>query len=195
MKHIIKCFQDGKFVKVKDRNFLIYSLVDHEPATSYELVEDVVDEFSKLTDFSKADIILGEEDRGGFLAALMAYEHHKPFTLAKWNPNGVEGQISVDFRNAYTEGAMYIAGVEKGQKVIIVEDMVDSGGTIVALIDLVRKAGMEIVDVIAVAEKYEYKGIQRIFNETGIQVKHLLTFTSTGEKPEIVWTTDGSEVN
>lgn len=187
MQHIIDCFKNGKLIKVKDRNFLIYSLADHEPATSFELVNDTVEELSKLADFSEADIILGEEDRGGFLAALMAYKHKKPFTLVKWNPSGYEGQHTVEFRNAYTEGKMYLSGVAAGQKVIIVEDMVDSGGTLIALIELCRKAGLEIIGVMAVAEKAEFKGIERIETETGVKVKHLVTFSSSGEKPEVVW--------
>lgn len=194
MKEVIDAFHNRPLVKVKDRNFLVNPLTDHHPTTPYDLVEDTLTELTKLTDFSKATKIIGEEDRGGFLAALMAYKHKLPFGLVKWNPLELSGTVSIEFRNAYTEGKMYLYGAEKGDKVILVEDMVDSGGSIIAMIELLRKAEIELVDVIAVAEKFEYKGIERIKNETGIEVKHLLKFNSQGTQSKVVWVHDQGSI-
>ena len=185
MKELIDAF-DSKPVKwVKDRNYIVSPLFDHEPETTYALMKSAVDELSKLTDFSKADKILGEEDRGGFLAALLAYEHNKSLAMVKWFPIDLKIQVSIDFRNAYTEGKMYLYGVQKGDKVILVEDIVDSGGTIIAMINLLKTVGAEIIDVIVVAEKEEYSGVERIKKETGIDVKYLLKFSTTGDLSKV----------
>ena len=101
MKHIIANYDDQPLVFVKDRKYLINPLTDHHPTTSYELIEDVITEMSKLTDFSKATKILGEEERGGFLAPLLAHEHKLPFGIVKWNPTGLGGQYEIDFRMSY----------------------------------------------------------------------------------------------
>jgi adenine/guanine phosphoribosyltransferase-like PRPP-binding protein len=195
MKEVIANFHNHKLVPVKDRNFLINPLIDHVPTTPYELVEDAINELCKLTDFSKANKIAGEEDRGGFITALVAYRQKLPFGLLKWNPVGLDGQISVDFRNAYAEGKMYLNGVQKGDNVIIVEDLVDSGGTIIAMIELFKKAEVNIVDIIALAEKAEYKGVERIKKETGYEVKHLVKFTSTGTLSKVIWINGQGEVS
>jgi adenine phosphoribosyltransferase len=187
MKHLIDAFHNRPLIKVKDRNFIVNPLTDHVPTTPYELLEDTVQELAKVTDYSKATKILGEEERGGFITVLMAYHLKMPFGMVKWNPIGLEGQISIDFRNAYTEGKLYLNGIQKGDKVTIVEDMVDSGGTIISMIQLIQKAGIEIVDVVAIAEKAEFEGIERIKNETGFDVKHLIKFTSSEETSKVTW--------
>jgi adenine/guanine phosphoribosyltransferase-like PRPP-binding protein len=190
MQQVIDAFNNRPLVHVKDRNFLINPLTDHMPTTSFELVDDTIKSLAQLTDYSKASKLIGEEDRGGFLVALMAYHLHLPFGMVKWNPNGFEGQISVEFRNAYTGGTMFLNGCEKGDKVILVEDMVDSGGSIVAMIELCKKAGVEIVDIVVIAEKEEYKGIERIKRETGRDVKLLLKFSSKGKTSKVTWIND-----
>lgn len=187
MKNIIEAFDNQPLVVVKGRNFIINPLTDHMPTTTYELLDDTVQSMAQLTDYSKATKLIGEEDRGGFLVALMAYHLKMPFGMVKWNPSGFEGQIAVDFRNAYTEGKMYLSGCQKGDKVILVEDMVDSGGSIIAMVELLQKAGVELIDIVVVAEKEEFHGIERIKKETGHDVKTLLKFNSEGQRSKVVW--------
>jgi adenine/guanine phosphoribosyltransferase-like PRPP-binding protein len=188
MQQIIKAFHHQPLVFLKDRKYIVNPLCDHCPATTYELVDDVVKELSKLIDFGKATKIIGEEDRGGFVAALIAYYHKLPFGLVKWNAAGLDGQIYVPFRNAYAEGKMYLNGAEQGDKVIVVEDIIDSGGTIIAMINLLKKAKIKIIDIVAIAEKVEYKGVERIRQETGFYVKHLIKVASNGgDLSKVVW--------
>ena len=190
MKKVIDAFDNRPLVFVKDRNFLINPLTDHMPTTSFELLDDTINSLSQLTDFSKANKLIGEEDRGGFLVALMAYHLKMSFGMVKWNPTGFDGQISVDFRNAYTGGTMYLNGCEKGDKVILVEDMVDSGGSIIAMIQLFEKAGVELIDIVVIAEKEDYNGVERIKKETGRDVKLLLKFSSAGKTSKVTWVND-----
>ena len=182
MKETIKAFHNQPVKWVKDRKYIITPLLDHEPETEYKLMADVVKELSRLTDFSKADKVVGEEDRGGYIAALLAYANKKSLGMVKWFPIDLENRVSVKFRSAYAEGQMYLYGVRKGDRVILVEDMIDSGGTIVAMIKLLRKVGVKIIDVIVIGEKEEFKGLARIRKETGIKVKYLLKFCCLGER-------------
>jgi len=187
MKHIIDAFDNRPLVLVKDRKYMITPLTDHHPTTSFELLDDTVKELSKLTDFTKATKILGEEERGGFIASLLAYANKKPFGMVKWNPNGLGGQLAIDFRMSYAEGRLYLNGIDPGDKVIIVEDMIDSGGTMVAMIELLKKANIELLDIVVVAEKEDFHGVERIKQETGVEVKHLLKFNTTGERSKVTW--------
>jgi adenine phosphoribosyltransferase len=187
MQEIIKAFHNCPLVPVKDRNFIVTPLIDQEPATSPELLKDVVKELSTLTDISKATKVFGEEDRGGFIAALMAYEYNLPLAMVKWNPSGLEGQISISFRNAYHTGKMYANGLEEDDKVLLVEDFVDTGGTLIGMIKLLQQKEIELTDVIVIAEKDGYDGIKRVKDETGVDVKKLLKVSSKGKASRVTW--------
>lgn len=190
MKELIDAFNNRPLVLVKDRNFLINSLTDHTPTTSYELLDDTIKSLAQLTDYSKATKLMGEEDRGGFLVALMAYHLKMPFGMVKWNPTGFAGQHSIKFRNAYTDGTLFLNGIQKGDKVILVEDMIDSGGTIVAMINMLKEAEIKLVDLVVIAEKEEFKGAERIKAETGVEAKLLLRFSSSGKVSKVTWIND-----
>lgn len=186
MEEIIKAFDNQPLTLINNRKYIVNPLLDHMPETKYELLEDVVLELSKLTSFDDAQKIVGEEDRGGYIAALMAYEHKKSLAMVKWNPSGLQSEHPVDFRNAYTSGKMYLHGIKKGDRVILVEDLIDSGGTIIAMIKLLQDAGAVIVDIITVAEKIDYDGRERIKNETGFDVKSLLKVQCLDEKSKVI---------
>ena len=106
--------------------------------------------------------------------------------MARWYPTGLQGQVSVDFEMEYASGKLFLNGVAENDRVIIVDDMVSTGGTMIALIQAVEQAGAEIVDIVCVAEKIEYRGVQRIAEETGHQVKTLVKISVAGERSKVV---------
>lgn len=186
--YIEETFNNQKIVIVSNKRYCINSLTDHTPITKSELLEQISQEMSEQVDFGKADVLIGEEDRGGYLCALMAYTQKKPFTLTKWNPTGLEGEISIGFRNAYTNGKLFLNGIKDfdSKKAIIVEDIIDTGGTVIAMIELLRNNGIEVIDVVAVAEKTDYGGAERIEKETGIKPKVLVQFSSGKERSKVI---------
>ncbi|MFA7308233.1 MAG: phosphoribosyltransferase family protein [Hyphomicrobium sp.] len=186
MKELIKAFHNQPLRRINGREYILNPLLDHYPETSYALMEDTILELSRITDLSKIDKIVGEEDRGGYIAALMAFRHKKSLAMVKWNPCGLDGHIGVDFRNAYTSGKMYLNGAKKGDKVLIVEDLIDSGGTIIAMISLLKYAGVEICDIITVVDKVDYGGRERILKETGFSVKNILGVACRGGRSKVI---------
>lgn len=195
--YIYEAFHNQEVVMVSDKRYCVNPLLDHIPATEPELLHQVCTEMSETIDFSKADILIGEEDRGGYLCALMSHIEQKPFTLAKWNPVGLEGEVSIGFRNAYTNGTLFLNGIKefKGKNAILVEDLIDTGGTISAMIKLCKDNDINIIDVVAVAEKTNYEGLKRIENETGIKPKVLVQFYSDEKKSKVLKRFIPSETN
>jgi adenine phosphoribosyltransferase len=186
MKELINCFNNRPIVKLKRTNYVINPLLDHEPETRFQLVDDVIKELSKLINFSKVNKIVCEEDRGGYIGSILAYKHKKSLAMVKWNPLGLEGQNGINFRNAYAEGKMYLYGVKKGDKVVLVEDLVDSGNTIISMIELLREKNIDIIDVVCIAEKVDLGGAKKIEESTGIKIKSILKFTAKGERSKIL---------
>lgn len=186
MKELIKCFDNKPIVKLERTNYVVNPLLDHEPETTFKLVDDAVRELSKLINFSKINKIVCEEDRGGFIGAILAHKNKKSLAMVKWNPPKLNGQHGINFRNAYAEGKMYLYGIKKGDKVVLVEDLIDSGNTIIKMIELLREKDINIVDVVCIAEKIDYAGAKRIKEATGLKIKSILKFSAKGKKSKIL---------
>lgn len=177
MDFIFEAFENKPVVQLNSCEYLVNTLTDHVPSTSPEFVRQVTQELIALTDFSRCDKIVGEEDRGGYMTAITAYLVNKSFSLVKWHPLGLKGEASFDFRSAYAEGSMYLNGIRAGDRVIVVEDFIDTGGTMIALVGLLRKMGAEVLDILAVVEKLDHRARERIVSETGLTPKVLATIT------------------
>ena len=188
-KSLVQASFDNKpLLPVGDFKFLVNPLTEQIPATTAELLQATTKWLVEVGNFQAATKIAGEEDKGAILVASTALETGLPFGMARWYPSGLEGQIGVDFKMEYASGQLFLNGIEQGDQVIIVDDMISTGGTMLALIEAVEKADATIVDIICVAEKIEYRGVKRIREETGYPVKTLLQILVSGERSKVIKT-------
>lgn len=188
-KSLVQASFDNKpLLPVGDFKFLINPLTEQIPATTAELLQATTKWLVEVGNFQAATKIAGEEDKGAILVASTALETGLPFGMARWYPSGLEGQVGVDFKMEYASGQLFLNGIEQGDQVIIVDDMISTGGTMLALIEAVEKADATIVDIICVAEKIEYRGVKRIREETGYPVKTLLQISVSGERSKVIKT-------
>ncbi len=179
-------FENCPLVPINGRKFVLNPLTEQIPATSPELLGDAANWIAEATDYTGVDKIIGEEDKGGILVAATALKVGLPFGLARWQPSGLEGQVKVDFECEYTNGTLYLNGAEPTDRVVIVDDIISTGGTMISLIRALQQTGCEIADVICVAEKIEYNGARRVFEETGVKVKCLMQISMSGETSSVI---------
>ncbi len=184
-KGLIDIFDQQPTVCVNWEDYVINPLTDHQPFTTYEMLETVIEWFLKVSDISNTTKILWEEDRWGFIASLISYKTKIPFWLVKWNPCWYDWDIHVDFRNMYTSWKMYLNWIQKWDKVIIIEDMVDSWGTIISMIKLLEKYEVEIIDIFSISIKEWLNWYERIYKETGYKVNWLCKFKVEDWKSKI----------
>lgn len=179
-------FHNQPLVTVGNYQFILNSLTEQVPATSAELLREAAMRVLRVANLEGVNKIVGEEDRGAILVAAVSLQSGLPFGLARWNPSGVPGQIAVEFAMEYTRGTLYLNGVECGDQVLIVDDLISTGGTLLALIRAIRSAGAHIRDVVCVAEKIEYGGVARVKAETGVAVKTLVRVSAAGARSRVV---------
>jgi len=92
----------------------------------------------------------------------------------------VPGEVAVGLANEYIEEGstqVYLNGVRPGDRVLIVDDLISTGGTLCALIEAVRLAGGEILEIFTVGEKTENDGRRYLREQSGLSVKTLIAST------------------
>ena len=183
---VIQNFDDQPLIQIKGHKFLVNSLTEQIPATSAELLGATTAWLLEVGEFERANKIAGEEDKGAILVASTSLATGLPFAMARWYPTGLAGEVTVDFEMEYASGKLFLNGIESHDRVIIVDDMISTGGTMLAMIHAVQLAEAEIVDIVCVAEKIEYGGVKRILNETGYAVKTLVKVSVSGERSKVI---------
>ena len=157
IKDYIRTIPDFPIKGIQFRD--ITTLVDN--ADGFKLAVDTMCDMVKDLDF---DIIAGAESRGFIFAAPMAYNMHKPFVLIRKKGKLPFKTISQSYDLEYgsTEIEMHTDSFKPGAKVLIVDDLIATGGTTKAMIKLVEKLGGIVAGVCVLVELVDLKGRERI---------------------------------
>ena len=134
-----------------------------------------IDSMIKLLDGVDFDVVAGTESRGFIFGVPIAYEMHKPFVPVRKKGKLPCETISQSYDLEYGQATieMHKDSIKPGQKVVLVDDLIATGGTIEAAIKLVEQLGGEVVKVIFLMELAGLKGIERL---KGYDVASVITY-------------------
>ena len=158
-----------------------FRLTDFSPPMNASLVEDMADLIIYRGNWEKINLIVSEADRGGGpLAHSIALKTGIDYTLANWYPVGAPGGQFVGTSVGFSgQGNISIYGIEPGQNVVLVDDLLSSGGTSEALIKAILEAGANIKDAYFVGEKVNIKGRERLIKQfPDLNITTLVRFIS-----------------
>ena len=126
-----------------------------------QLAIDGLDGLVKGTDY---DVVVGPESRGFIFGVPVAYKNHKSFVpvrkKGKLPCETISQEYSLEYGTATIE--MHKDAIKPGQKVVIVDDLIATGGTIEAIIKLVEALGGEVVKIVFLIELQGLKGREKL---------------------------------
>lgn len=125
-----------------------------------------VDTMQKMVEDLDFDVVVGAESRGFIFGTPIAYNLHKPLILIRKKGKLPCETIEVEYDLEYGKGVMEIHkdAIAKGQKVLIVDDLIATGGTTEAMIKLVESLGGEVAGLLFLMELAGLKGRERLKN-------------------------------
>ncbi len=123
-----------------------------------------IDSMQDCLEGEELDVITGLESRGFIFGMPIAYNLHKPFVLVrkagKLPCETVSRTYDLEYGSATIE--MHKDSIKPGQKVVIVDDLIATGGSVEAAIKLVEELGGEVVKVVFLMELAGLKGRERL---------------------------------
>lgn len=113
-----------------------------------------IDEMVKLLDGVDCDVIAGTESRGFIFGMPIAYLLNKPFVLVRKAGKLPCETISKTYDLEYGSATIEIHkdAIQKGQKAVLVDDLIATGGTMKAAAELVEELGGEVVKMLFLIE-------------------------------------------
>ena len=143
-----------------------------EDADGMHLAIDTMQDLVKDLEF---DVVVGAESRGFIFGVPVAYAMHKGFIpirkKGKLPCETVSEEYDLEYGSAVIE--MHKDAIQPGQKVVIVDDLIATGGTTEAMIKLVERLGGQVVKICFVMELAGLKGRERL---KGYDVDAVITY-------------------
>ena len=123
-----------------------------------------IDEMQKLLEGVEFDVLAGAESRGFIFGMPIAYNLKKPFVLVrkkgKLPCETVEKEYELEYGTAVIE--MHKGSIKPGQKVVIIDDLMATGGTIEAIVKLVELMGGVVVKAVFLMELEGLEGRKKL---------------------------------
>lgn len=127
----------------------------------FRLAVDMLLEKLKGVDF---DVIAAAESRGFIFAAPLAYELGKGLILIRKKGKLPRETYSLEYELEYGTAALEIHkdDIKPGQKVLLIDDLIATGGTTEAMIKLVEMTGGKVVSIGFIMELAGLKGMEKL---------------------------------
>ena len=166
-----KSLENCPIVKKGDYDYFVHPITDGIPKTDPDLMEEVITEIIEVGT-TDCDKIVAIEAMGIPLGVALSLRLGKPYVIIRKRQYGLPGEVSVEQVTGYSKSNMFVNGISKGDKLIIVDDVLSTGGTIRAIVKALKGIGAEIVDTIIVFNKHKNK--KELEEELDIELKTLL---------------------
>lgn len=180
-------YQSAKVVNSGKTLTTVNEFTDQLPALRPEVLIEVAYKVIRLMDVT-VDKIVTEEDKGAPLATAVSMLTGIPMAMARWYPYSL-GELNesvVNISSEYFEGKMYLNGINRGDRIAIIDDTLSTGGAVISLIESIKSSGGEVVDVVCAVEKIQNDGSSNVFKRTGINVKTIMKIVLSEDKVEVL---------
>lgn len=171
LESLKKSLKEAPVVKKGDYDYVIHPVTDGIPLMDPEILKDISNVIKKNVDLN-FDKIVCIESMGIHLATAFSLETGIPFNIIRKRKYGLKNEVKVDQSTGYSYGELYINYINKGDRILIIDDVISTGGTLINIIKTFIRMGVEISDIVTVVEKGE--GKEFIKKETGYDVLTLV---------------------
>lgn len=132
-----------------------------QDADGLRLAVDTMQDKVKDLDY---DVIVGPESRGFIFGMPIAYNNRKPFVLIRKAGKLPRETVSVSYDLEYGKATieMHKDSIKPGQKVLIVDDLIATGGTTQAMIQLIEQLGGEVAGIVVLIELAGLNGREKL---------------------------------
>ena len=134
-----------------------------------------IDKIQEMLEGVEFDAVLGLESRGFIFGMPIAYNLHKAFIPVRKKGKLPRETVSAKYDLEYgtAEIEIHKADLRPGMKVVIIDDLIATGGTVEAAVKLAESLGAEVVKIAFVMELAGLKGRERL---AGYDVESVMTY-------------------
>ena len=171
LRRLRESFLEGPSVDRGGYEYFVNPLSDGLPRVDRELLDEAVSGILEVADLD-CDVILAPEAMALPIAAGITLRAGIPYLAIRKRPYGLPGEISFGKRTGYSESMMHVSTLRPGERVAIVDDVLDTGGTARATVDALRGAGIVVTEIVAVFDRNPDRNA--LSAELGVPIKALL---------------------
>ena len=173
MDRLEQSLLDAPIIEKGDYQYFVHPISDGVPMLEPELLREIVIKIIRKAELDDVDKIVTPAAMGIHISTAVSLMTDIPLVVIRKREYGLDGEVSLAKQTGYSESEMFINDVEAGDRVLVLDDVLSTGGTMKGILDALSDIGAEIIDVVAVIKK---TGPNEL-DDTDYRVKTLINVT------------------
>jgi len=153
MHRLRRSVEEAPIIDKDGYSYLVHPLSNCVPTLDPELLREVVVRIIRRAELENVDKIVTPEAMGIHLSTAVSLMTDIPLVVIRKRSYGLEGEVSLSKSTGYSEGEMYINDVDAGDRVLLLDDLLSTGGTMRAIVQALDDIGADIVDIVVAIRK------------------------------------------
>lgn len=153
LEKLVKSLETCPMVKRGEYNYFIHPISDGVPIIEPDLLREIGCAMVKVMNLEKVDMIVVAEAMGIHIGTVLSLMTGIPMNIVRKREYKLPGEVAVHQVTGYSKGELYLNGLSAGDRVVIIDDVVSTGGTTRALLAALEQIGVEVVDICFVIQR------------------------------------------
>ena len=164
-----KSLENAPIINKGKYQYVIHPLTDGIPEIKPNLLKEVTNKMSKIIKkYGRIDKIVTIESMGIPLASVLSLKMNIPFSIIRKRKYGLENEKYVEQETGYSKSKLYLNGFNTGEKIVIVDDVLSTGGTLKAVLKSLNEIGVIVKCVVIAIDKGD--SISEIIEENNVDI-------------------------
>ncbi len=153
MDQLQRSLLDAPIVEKNGYQYFVHPISDGVPRLDPGLLREVVVRIVRKADLENVDRIVTPAAMGIHISTAVSLMTDIPLTVIRKRQYGLDDEVAIAQQTGYSENEMYINDVREGERVLVLDDVLSTGGTLASVLTALDEIGAEVVDAIAVIKK------------------------------------------
>ena len=153
MDRLQQSLRDAPIVEKDGYHYFVHPISDGVPMLRPELLREISIKIIRKADLDDVDKIVTPAAMGIHISTAVSLQTDIPLVVVRKRKYGLDGEVSLQQVTGYSESEMYMNDVYEGDRVLLLDDVLSTGGTLKALCGALEDIGADIADVVAVIKK------------------------------------------
>lgn len=135
--------------------YFVHGVTDGVPSVEPAVLRAIADGIRERVDLESVDKLVAPEAMGIHHGTALSLASDIPLVVVRKRSYGFPAEVAVHQETGYGESDLYLNGVEAGDRVVFVDDVLSSGSTIEAICNALESVGAEVVDAVVVLRRID----------------------------------------
>ncbi|MFC7155288.1 hypoxanthine/guanine phosphoribosyltransferase [Halomarina halobia] len=153
MDKLARSLREAPIIEKGDYHYFVHPISDGVPMLEPSLLREIVIKIIRKANLEEVDKIVTPAAMGIHISTAVSLMTDIPLVVIRKRQYGLEGEVSLAQVTGYSESEMYMNDVAEGDRVLVLDDVLSTGGTLRGITQALEEVGADVADIVAVIKK------------------------------------------